>query len=226
MNTDNKFTITELLFLLLLLSLPCIYMAYLYPHLPDIVPVHFDAAGTPNGYGSKSFLCLIVAGMGLLSLGIYLLIRYLPAIDPKRTARLSRQIFQKIGIAVVTLIAAINVIILYSAAAGRSPDVNHLLYPLLGLFFVYLGNLMYSIKPNYFVGIRTPWTLENEDNWRATHRLGSKVFFAGGICITIGALLTSSRTANIILAIITAIMVFIPVIYSFLYFKKHAQKIH
>ena len=56
--------------------------------------------------------------------------------------------------------------------------------------------------------------------------MGSKVFFAGGICITIGALLTSSKTANIILAIITAIIVLIPVIYSFLYFKKHQQKIY
>ena len=91
-------------------------------------------------------------------LGIYLLIRYLPAIDPKRTARLSRQTFQKVGIAVVTLIAAINIIILYSAAARPcSPDVNHLVVPTGWVCSsAYLGNLMYSIKPNYFVGIRTP----------------------------------------------------------------------
>lgn len=224
MTTPNKLTLTEIFFILLPVLLPFIYMAWLYPHMPERVPIHFDAAGTPNGYGTKKFLCGIILIMGLFSLGLYLLVRNLPAIDPKRTARLSRHVFQKVGIAVVTLIAAINIIILYSAAAGRSPDVNHLLYPLLGLFFAYLGNIMYSVKPNYFVGIRTPWTLENEDNWRATHRLGSKVFFIGGICIAIGALLTSSKTANIILAIITAIMVLIPVVYSFVYFKKHEQK--
>jgi uncharacterized membrane protein len=224
MKNSNRSTTVEILFLLLLFSLPFIYLAYVYPQLPERVPTHFDASGTPNDYSSKGSLGLILLLVEGIALGIYLLTRYLPAIDPKRTARFSRQSFQKIGLAIVTLLTAINIIIVYCASAGRSPDVNHLLFPLLGLFFAYLGNILYSIKPNYFIGIRTPWTLESEDNWRATHRLGSKVFFVGGICLTVAALLIPSGSAVVLLMVITGIMALIPVIYSFIYFKKHPQK--
>jgi uncharacterized membrane protein len=61
--------------------------------------------------------------------------------------------------------------------------------PLMGLLFSVLGNYMHSIKPNYFVGFRTPWTLENEDNWRKTHQLMARIWVPGGLLITIGTLL-------------------------------------
>jgi uncharacterized membrane protein len=214
---------TESIFLLAILLVPIIYLASIYPSMPAIVPTHFDIKGRPNDYNSKKSLFLIVLLVSGIGAGIYLLLKNLPSIDPKRSARLSANTFARIALAIAGFLSGINIVIIYSAL-HRSININSLLYPLLALFFAYLGNMMHSIKPNYFVGIRIPWTLENEDNWRATHRLGSKVFFAGGILIAVTCLLFSLQVANIIIPITICVMILIPVIYSFWYFKKHTPK--
>jgi uncharacterized membrane protein len=93
-----------------------------------------------------------------------------------------------------------------------------------GLLFVFLGNMMHSIKPNYFAGVRTPWTLEDEGNWRATHRLAWKVFFTGGIIITIATLVVPENAAIFIFLPCVLVMAFVPITYSYIYFKKHQLK--
>jgi uncharacterized membrane protein len=218
-----RHTITEIIFLLVILLVPIIYLAAIYPSLPAIVPTHFDIQGRPNSYNSKKALCYIVLLVSALGAGIYLLLKNLPSIDPKRRAKLSANIFVRIALAIAGFLSAINIVIIYSALHGTI-NINSLFYPALAIFFAYLGNMMHSIKPNYFVGIRTPWALENEDNWRATHRLGSKVFFAGGILIAIASLLFSLRVANIIILITIGLMILVPVVYSFWYFKNHTPK--
>jgi len=91
------------------------------------------------------------------------------------------------------------------------------------LFFAFMGNLMHSIKPNYFAGLRTPWTLEDNDTWRATHRLAGKMWFVGGIILTAIALLLPAKAGMITFMGITFVMVIIPVIYSYVYYKNHHQ---
>lgn len=68
-----------------------------------------------------------------------------------------------------------------------------MIFPLIGLLFVFLGNVMYSLKPNYFAGIRVPWTLDSDDNWKATHRVAGIVWFAGGLLFLICALAMDAR---------------------------------
>lgn len=92
--------------------------------------------------------------------------------------------------------------------------------PFLGLLFAFLGNYMYNIKPNYFVGIRVPWTLNSDYNWKKTHQLGGRIWFIGGILITIISLLIPAVYAHIVLTVVLAIMVIIPIGYSFILFKK------
>jgi uncharacterized membrane protein len=220
----KRHNITEITFLLVILLVPVIYLTAIYPSLPAIVPTHFDIQGRPNSYSSKKTLCFIVLLVSGLGAGIYALLKNLSSIDPKRRAKLSASIFVRVALAIAGFLSAINITVIYSALHG-SININSLFYPALAIFFAYLGNLMHSIKPNYFVGIRTPWTLENEDNWRATHRLGSKVFFAGGILIAITSLLFSLHVANIVIPMTIGLMVLIPVIYSFRYFKKHRSKV-
>ncbi len=209
-------------FILLIAIMPIAYLAYNYQDLPQIVPTHFGIDGVANGFSNKKDMWFIVAFLSALSIGIYFLIRNLPKIDPKKTAKLSADTFQKISLAVVVLLSALNILIIYSGMQG-SLVPNKLLFPFLGLFFCYIGNLMHSIKPNYFVGIRTPWTLENEVNWRATHQFGSKLWFIGGIIITISTLLFPLKSGSIIFMCGIACLGIMPVIYSYLYFKKHKQ---
>ncbi|MBS1528702.1 MAG: SdpI family protein [Bacteroidetes bacterium] len=200
--------------------LPAAYLFYIYPGLPDTLPVHFGFKGTPDRYGSKDeFLAgpLILMGMSVL---VYLLMKFLPAIDPKKYVKYGEPVFQKIGVGIVVLMAALNIAIMISATTGVF-KTDKLVFPVMGLFFAFMGNLMHSIKPNYFAGLRTPWTLEDNDTWRATHRLAGKLWFAGGILLTILALLLPPKAGTIAFMSILFVMVMIPVIYSYIYYKNH-----
>ena len=94
----------------------------------------------------------------------------------------------------------------------------------MGLLFAYMGNILHSIKPNYFAGFRLPWTLESEENWRATHLLASKIWFAGGILIAILALLIKPIIMFFVMIGIVLVMAIIPTVYSYRMFtrSKHA----
>jgi len=209
------------LFVLLIAAIPIVYLLCIYNSLPQTIPTHFGFSGKPDGFGNKSTLWINISILSVVSIGAYLVVTNLPKIDPKKTAKLSAQAFQKIAIAVVLLLSAVSISIIYATVNGTFN--TKLLLPLLGLFFVYMGNVMHSIKPNYFVGIRLPWTLEDPDNWRVTHQLGGKLWFVGGIIITACTLLLPEKIGSIVFICIVAIIVLIPVIYSYLYFKKHKQ---
>lgn len=84
-----------------------------------------------------------------------------------------------------------------------------------------LGNYFQTVRPNYFIGIRTPWTLENEQVWKNTHRLGGKIWIVGGILIAILAvLIKNNHLFYIIFGVILAFMVVVPTIFSYTEFKK------
>jgi uncharacterized membrane protein len=214
----KKFTLLDGAALVVWL-LPAVYLYFIYPTLSQTVPVHYGLNGTIDRYGTKNeFLAgpLILIGVSVL---VYLLLRFLSAIDPKKQIKYGQETFQKLALGVVIFLAALNVAIIF-ATVHRGFQLHKLMFPIIGLLFVFLGNIMNSIKPNYFAGIRTPWTLESEDNWRATHRLASKIWFAGGIILTIAMLFLPAKAGTIFFISCVAIMVLIPVIYSFVYFKK------
>jgi uncharacterized membrane protein len=90
----------------------------------------------------------------------------------------------------------------------------------MGLLFMLLGNYMKTIKANYFIGIRTPWTLEHESVWNSTHKLAGKLWFVGGLAIVISSLLTGNKFNGIFFISVTILLAFIPIIYSFLEYRK------
>jgi uncharacterized membrane protein len=208
------------LLVLILVVLPLIYLLKIYPSLPQIVPTHFGLNGKPNGFSDKHLIIWIIAFTSLLSAGSYLLIKHLPRFDPKKTAALSSGNTQKIAIAVVAMLSATMIFILYSSLHGNL-TFSRLFNPLMGIFFAVVGNLMYNIKPNYFVGIRIPWTLENENNWRATHHMAGKLWFIGGIFITVFTIFLPIQTGEYFFVGCTLILAFVPIVYSFIYFKNN-----
>ena len=141
-------------------------------------------------------------------------------ITPKKTAGQSPELYHKIAITLVIFLCALNITIVYASVNG-SFNLNHILLPLMGLLFLVLGNYMHSIKPNYFVGFRLPWTLENEDNWRKTHQLVGKLWVIGGFVIAIATLLLPTKPGFIVFISIAIIITIIPTVYSYRYFKKH-----
>ena len=209
---------------LLVVLIPVIYLAMVYKSLPQTVAVHFGIDGKPNRYGSKMQLLTSVLIMTIEAEGMFLLLRNIHKIDPKKSAKFSADSMNKIALAIVIFFTAINILIVYSTIRSEFAFGN-LIFTFVGLFFAYLGNVMYSVKQNYFVGIRTPWTLESEDIWRKTHQLGGKLWFAGGLLIAITTLLLNNTASFAFFISVVVFISIIPVAYSFILYKR-AQKLN
>lgn len=202
---------------LVLVTAPIIYLKIVYDKLPEKVAVHFGADMQPDRFGDKSELWNIIIILMGVSFLLYILMVNLGKIDPKNQSMQSKDLIEKIGLSVVTFLSLISIYIIYNS---YNPTIGNFIFILLGGFFTYLGNFMYNVKPNYFVGIRLPWTLENEDNWRKTHHLGGKIWVIGGLLIILTGILLSPALMYKILLPILLIMVLIPVIFSYRYYEK------
>ena len=162
---------------LVALVVPSLYLLYAWPHLPARIPTHFGPDGQPNGYTSRSSIWLVTLA---LPLGTALLFSVLPRLDPKHRLDGESVNFHKLRLALVGLLSGMACYTLYmglhpGTAAGRGLEV------MLGLFFAFMGNYLTTVQPNYFVGIRTPWTLESPAVWARTHRVGGMIFFVTGL---------------------------------------------
>jgi uncharacterized membrane protein len=189
-----------------------------YPSLPSLVPIHWDAHGHVNGWGPKWSLFLYGPGMMLL---MVLMFSALPWLSPKKFEIDSfRATYLYIMIAIIGMLAYCHLLILMSAlgsVGGIQLDVSRAVEGGVCLLIALLGNVLGKVRRNFFVGIRTPWTLANEQVWNATHRFAAKTFFAGGLF----GLLTVILRAPLWLPV-TAILVaaLIPAIYSLVFYKQ------
>ena len=200
--------------------IPLGYLAYKWSDLPSEVPLNYGLDGSVKSVGTKTEFLLVIIFMCVVSIGVYFLLTNIHKIDPKRTKEGKSAVFDKLALGVVFFMTAICIVIIQQPT---HPEVNYFNYgivPLLGLLFAFFGNLMYNIKPNYFAGIRLPWTLSDDENWRKTHRLGGALWFLGGICILISAITTTKAYNPIVLFIIILCMTIVPIIYSFILFKQ------
>lgn len=145
---------------------------------PERFPVHWNLAGQVDRMGGR------FEGMWLLpivALLLWLLLLVLPRIDPGRANYANfASAYATIRVLVVSLQAAIYAA-MQRAARGRPVDMGLLVPLLLGLLLLILGNLLGKVRPNWFVGIRTPWTLSSAESWNRTHRAGGWVFVAAGL---------------------------------------------
>jgi len=215
----KKLTVTDAAALIIWL-VPVFYLIYIYGRLPATVPLHYDAKGLPNSYGNKSSFALMQMFIWGVAAFTYLLVRFLPAIDPKKQAKYNPDVYKKLSVGIMIFLSAISIMITY-ATLTKGFKIDKLLFPMMGLLFAFLGNVMNNIKPNYFAGIRTPWTLEDEPTWRATHYLGARLWFIGGLIIVAVTLIVPANIAAIFFPAAIAVLVLVPVIYSYIYYKKH-----
>jgi uncharacterized membrane protein len=209
---------------LMLCIIPFVTWFMLRNSLPEKLPIHWNAQGDVDGWTSREQLPIFLLAITVFGALVYLLLRFIKRIDPKRTAKLNETIALKIGFGVITFMTAINLLIMMPK--GDTFNMTTVVLVMVSLLFTFLGNMMYNIKPNYFIGIRLPWTLENDDNWKHTHRLAGIIWFIGGIVCAILSLLISPKIMFPIFIGITMLLVLIPSIYSFMLFKRstdHSQ---
>ncbi|MFN1836195.1 SdpI family protein [Balneola sp. MJW-20] len=204
--------------ILILLTLPFIASAFIWEQVPETVPTHFNIHGEADDYGPKWMLLIMIPGIAVLT---YLLMVFLPSIDPKRKIESTQK-----PIAGIRMVITLFFIALYAVtvliAMGKQVDINTFVTIGIGLLFMILGNYMNSVKPNYFIGIRTPWTLEDPRVWKKTHRLGSKLWLLGGGMLILGQLLFGGNEviSSTVIGVVIVPLAVIPIVYSYILFKK------
>jgi uncharacterized membrane protein len=156
------------------------FSIWAYPQLPAEVATHFDLDGDPNGWSSRLVATILVPLLGLVMAGAFVV---LPRIDPRRANyTLFSPTYWTIVNALLVLVAGVHVLML-GKALGWVVDMSRVAGLGVGGLFILLGNLMTRIRPNWFMGIRTPWTLSSDTVWRKTHRFGGVAFAIAGVCM-------------------------------------------
>ena len=214
-----KKQLTNLLAILVTL-LPAAYLAIIWNSLPQQVALHFNAQLEPERYGDKLQLWLLTIGLAVVSMAVYFLLKNINRIDPKRKNREPGSAFEKLALGIVVFIAAMNVLVISSTKNIYS--FKNWILPLIGLLFAFLGNYMITIKPNYFAGFRLPWTLSDDTNWRKTHQLGGRLWFAGGILIAVVCFFLPLIAGFVFFISIMMVLVVIPIVYSYRLYKRQA----
>ncbi|MGI4717490.1 MAG: SdpI family protein [Janthinobacterium lividum] len=185
----------------------------LYPQLPSTVPVHWNAAGEPDGWGARAEVLMhlpFLVGLGLLWL-------VLPKVSPKRFAVNGFEAtWWFSGMAMVVLLGYMQCIHLWGAYQGGFA-MDRAILGGLGLFFVVAGNVMGKVRRNFWLGVRTPWTLANDRVWYATHRLAARTMVAGGALAVLVALAGWHGVVGIAGLVVGAL---VPVAFSLVYYKK------
>lgn len=195
--------------------------AIVWAKLPERMPVHWDARGNVNGYGSR------VEGAFLppaVMLGIWLLLRALPRIDPRRAnyAKFT-DTFDLLVNSLVALLLVMHLALLASAL-GWPISMERVAPVLIGLQFIILGNALPRARPNWWFGIRTPWTLSNDRVWMRTHRVGGYLLAAAGaFLLVIGAFAPTAFAFTLGIVVIVAAALG-SIIYSYFAWKQETSK--
>lgn len=186
--------------------------------MPGRVPTHWNIQGQPDAWGPP--------GMNLwltpLMLAVLLLLFWaIPKIDPRRASWAQHEsTYWTIVNGIAVFMLAMHVAIV-GAGLGWTTHTGRWIPVLAGLLFAFLGNLMTRIRPNFFVGIRTPWTLTSDENWRKTHRMGGPLLMLGGLALVVGGLL-GGAWFGVSFAILLVLSL-APIVYSYRLWKREQR---
>ncbi len=192
----------------------------LKPQLPDPMTVHWGADGQPNGYDSYFVGIWLIP---LMMIGITLILAAVPYIDPRKENYKNFMGIYTIFIIGFNIYLAVIQGMVLAWNMGLNFDMGAASLPLIGLFEILLGLVVQKAKSNYFVGIRTPWTLQDERVWDDTHRFGGRLFIAGGVVTLLGLILPKINFWLLIIPLFAVVIV--SIVYSYFRYQfYHAKK--
>ena len=192
-----------------------------YPRLPETVATHWNLQGQPDGYSSRFWSVALIPVVILAVTGLF---QVLPRLDP-RHANYEKflGVYWLIANGVLTFILVMHGLVL-AAGLGYHVQIDRFAPVFVGLLLAFLGNYLTQVEPNWFVGIRTPWTLSSDRVWRKTHRTGGFLFVVGGLLIAASAFLLP-RAAFLPVAIATFVVVgLVPVVQSYVLWKAEQSR--
>ena len=200
--------------------IPAAYLAIIWNSLPETVALHADLKGNIDRYGSKNELITVTIILTAVNMMVFLLLPQVYRIDPKKYAAENKTRLKHIAFAITVFISAVICLLIYSSINGDLKFGVRFILAGTGLLLAIVGNYLHTIKPNYFAGIRLPWTLQNDENWKKTHLLGGKLFFAGGLFIAVICLFSSFLLSMIVLITTIIFIALITGIYSYRLYKR------
>ena len=194
--------------------LPILFGLAVYHKLPDQMPSHWNFAGEVDDYGAKA---AVVFGMPAFLAAINVICQFITLADPKRSnadAKVRTLIFWLVPL--VSLVMNTGTILV---GLGEELSVERIAPVLVGLILVVIGNYMPKVKQNYTIGIKVPWTLHSEENWRRTHRLGGWMFMLSGIVMML-SVVAASEIFALVMVCTVLLSAFVPMIYSYVLYRK------
>lgn len=200
-----------------LVALMFIAGVVLYPSLPNMIPTHWGFEGQPNQWSSKTWGTWIIPTMSFVFLILFPL---LPKLDPKRenykNFKKSWDVIQTSLVAMMAYMYAVTMYVTfypeYNNLVGRAVMIG------IGILFVVLGNVMGKVRQNYFVGLKTPWTLEDPGVWQKSQRFAGWMFVFAGLVFIIEAI--TWFAVMYVFFVVIAATVIAPIVYSYLLSRK------
>lgn len=202
-----------------LVLLSFILSIYFYPQVPEKMATHWNSQGEVDGYMSKLWGLFF---MPLVITGIVIMFLIIPKIDPKKEniAKFRKYYDRFIVILILFMIAVHLQILLWNAEIKISP--NSVLPLGIGLLFYYIGILTENAERNWFIGIRTPWTLSSDRVWKKTNRIGGKLFKIAGMAAILGAFFPEYAIYFILVPIM--VIAGLTVVYSYIEYQKEIKE--
>lgn len=194
--------------------LPIIIGLVLWNELPDKMPTHWNAEGVVDGWSSKGFT---VFGLPLFLLGVHWICTLATGADPKKRNHTEKMV--GIVLWICPVVSILMLVLVYGTALGMEFKVDKLMLIFMGLMFLIIGNYLPKCKQNYTIGIKIPWTLNDEENWNYTHRLSGKLWVIGGVIILLCVLLPANVMSVVVLASMLALAI-LPMVLSYLFYRK------
>lgn len=200
-----------------IILLPALFGVLFWNDLPQAMTTHWGPDGTADGWSGRPFA---VFGLPLILLASHWLCLGFTSLDKKNR----NQNHKAFGIIfwIIPITSIFTNGVMYMAAFGRTLQIGSFVFLLLGLMFIVIGNYMPKIRQNRTLGIKVKWTLENEENWNATHRVGGKLWFIGGLLFMCCVFLPE-QAIPWVLVIGIAFLVVLPILYSYLYHRKQLK---
>ena len=206
----------ELLLTSLVCLLPLLAGVILYPRLPETMATHWGFDGTANGWSSRA---ATVFGLPLLILALHLVCSYAASRDTKR--KNVNPVLRTVMLWFCPAVSLLGGALTLGTGLGYEMHVGTVAPVFVGLLFLILGNYLPKLRRNRTMGIKLSWTLASEENWTRTHRVAGFTWVAAGLLMLLSALLRlHGPTVTVVLL---ALAVGIPVLYSYLYYRRHEK---
>ena len=200
--------------------LPILAGLILWNRLPSQMPTHWGFDGTVDGWSGKVFA---VFGMPLILLAVHWLCVWGTSLDSGNRGQ-NRKVTGLV-LWICPVMSLFTNGIMYAAVLDMEVNFVGVTLLLMGAMFVVIGNYLPKCKQNHTIGIRVKWTLEDEENWNATHRVGGRIWVAGGILLLAGCVLPE-RLAVTLMLVLILLLAAAPILYSWCYHKKQAREGH